>query len=39
MLVVAQWQGTVTVWSFAREAPIEAMVRRNLTLLLNRISG
>ena len=30
MLVLAQWQGTLTVWSFTREAPIEDMVRRNL---------
>lgn len=30
MLVVAQWQGTLTVWSFTREAPVEDMVRRNL---------
>lgn len=34
MLVLAQWQGTLTVWSFTREAPIEDMVRRNLTELL-----
>ncbi len=33
-LVLAQWQGTLTVWSFTREAPIEAMVRHNLTELL-----
>lgn len=30
MLVVAQWQGTLTVWSFTREAPVADMVRRNL---------
>lgn len=34
MLVLAQWQGTLTVWSFTREAPIEEMVRRNLTEFL-----
>jgi AcrR family transcriptional regulator len=34
MLVLAQWQGTVTIWSFTREASIEKMVRRNLTDLL-----
>jgi hypothetical protein len=34
MLVLAQWQGTLTVWSFTREASIEDMVRRNLTELL-----
>jgi AcrR family transcriptional regulator len=34
MLVLAQWQGTLTVWSFTREAPIEDMVRRNLSELL-----
>lgn len=34
MLVLAQWQGTLTVWSFTREAPIEDMVRRNLRQLL-----
>lgn len=30
MLVLAQWQGTLTVWSFTRDAPMEVMVRRNL---------
>lgn len=34
MLVLAQWQGTLTLWSFTREAPIDVMVRRNLRALL-----
>ena len=34
ILVVAQWQGTLAVWSFTGEAPIEEMVRRNLRALL-----
>lgn len=34
MLVLAQWQGTLTVWSFTRDAPVEVMVRRNLRELL-----
>ncbi len=34
MLVLAQWQGTLTLWSLTRDAPIEVMVRRNLRALL-----
>ena len=34
MLVLAQWQGTLTVWQVEREAPIEVMVRRNLRTFL-----
>lgn len=34
MLVLAQWQGTLTVWSFTHETPIEDMVRRNLSEFL-----
>jgi AcrR family transcriptional regulator len=34
MLVLAQWQGTLTVWSFTRETSIEDMVRRYLGELL-----
>jgi AcrR family transcriptional regulator len=39
MLVLAQWQGTLTVWSFTREAAIEDMVRRNVTAVLARRSS
>jgi AcrR family transcriptional regulator len=38
MVVLAQWQGTLTVWSFTREAPIDDMVRRNLTELLKTLT-
>lgn len=36
-LVVAQWQGTLTVWSFTRPGPIQAVVRRSLDTLLGRL--
>lgn len=29
-LVLAQWQGTLTIWSFTRQAPVRTMVRRSL---------
>jgi AcrR family transcriptional regulator len=32
--ILAQWQGTLTIWSFTRQEPIQAMVRRNLDDLL-----
>lgn len=34
MLVLPQWQGRATVWSFTPEAPIEDLVRRYLRELL-----
>lgn len=33
-LVVAHWQGTLTVWSFTRPAPLDEFVRRSTTSLL-----
>lgn len=36
-LVVATWQGTLTVWSFTREAPVVDTVRRTLEDLLGRL--
>lgn len=39
MLVLATWQGTVTVWSFTRDAPIDEMVRRHMAELLQLGSG
>jgi AcrR family transcriptional regulator len=36
-LVVATWQGTLTVWSFSREAPVVDTVRRTLEDLLARL--
>jgi AcrR family transcriptional regulator len=36
-LVVAHWQGTLTVWSFTRPGPLGAFVRRSLDDLLRRI--
>lgn len=36
-LVVAHWQGTLTVWSFARPGPLQAFVRHSLDELLRRI--
>lgn len=37
-LVVAQWQGAVTVWGFTREAPIDEVVRTMLRALLRRLT-
>lgn len=36
-LVVAQWQGALTVWSFTRRGPVDAFVRRSLDTLLDRL--
>jgi hypothetical protein len=36
-LIVANWQGTLTVWSFTRPGPIQAVVRRSLETLLGRL--
>lgn len=36
-LVVAHWQGTLTVWGFTRRAPLPDEVRRTLTVLLERL--
>jgi AcrR family transcriptional regulator len=36
-LVVATWQGTLTVWSFARDAPVVDVVRDTLEELLGRL--
>lgn len=36
-LVVAHWQGTLTVWSFTRPGPLPAFVRANLDDLLRRL--
>jgi AcrR family transcriptional regulator len=39
-LVVATWQGTLTVWSFTRDAPVVDVVRHTLEELLGRpLSG
>jgi AcrR family transcriptional regulator len=39
VLVIAHWQGTVTVWGFTRPGPLPAVVRGALELLLERILG
>jgi AcrR family transcriptional regulator len=36
-LVVATWQGTLTVWSFTRDAPVVDVVRHTLEELLGRL--
>jgi AcrR family transcriptional regulator len=36
-LVVAHWQGTITVWGFTQRAPLPAEVRRSVTALLERL--
>ena len=36
-LVIAQWQGTLTVWSFTRTGPLRALVRTSLESLLERL--
>jgi AcrR family transcriptional regulator len=38
-LVVAHWQGTLTVWSFVRGAPVTTAVRLALQDLLARLTG
>ena len=35
-LLVAQWQGTLTVWGFTRAAPLPEMVRSAIEQLLAR---
>ena len=35
-LVVAQWQGTLIVWSFTRSGPLPTVVRRSLEAFLDR---
>jgi AcrR family transcriptional regulator len=37
-LVVAHWQGTVTMWSFTQVGPLPDVVRRSLDDLLDRVS-
>ncbi len=36
-LVVAHWQGTLTVWGFTRPGPLPGVVRRSMEELLARI--
>jgi AcrR family transcriptional regulator len=36
-LVVAHWQGTLTLWSFTRPGPLPAFVRQSLDELLRRV--
>jgi AcrR family transcriptional regulator len=38
-LVVAQWQGAVTLWAFTRHAPLAEVVRTSLTDLLHRMGS
>src|SRR5690606_21425283 len=38
-IVVAHWQGTLTVWAFTREAPLADVVRAGLEDLLDRLAG
>lgn len=38
-LVVAQWQGALTVWGFTREAPLDEVVRTMLRDLLRRVTA
>jgi AcrR family transcriptional regulator len=38
-LVVAHWQGTLTMWSFTRRGSLQAVVRRSLETLLMRVLG
>jgi AcrR family transcriptional regulator len=37
VLVVAQWQGILTVWAFRRDEPLRTAVRRSLEQLLDRL--
>jgi AcrR family transcriptional regulator len=37
MLVVAQWQGTLTVWGFRRHAPLPDAIRASLEELFERL--
>jgi AcrR family transcriptional regulator len=36
-LIVAHWQGTLTVWSFTQPGPTDTFVRRSLDTLLDRL--
>ena len=36
-LVVAHWQGTLTVWGFTRAGRVDRVVRRFLEALLDRL--
>ena len=36
-LVIAQWQGTLTVWSFLRHAPLKDAVQTSLEDLFTRL--
>ena len=36
-LIVAHWQGTLTVWGFTRPAPVDETARRFLDALLDRV--
>lgn len=38
-LVVAQWQGTLTIWGFERQAALPAAVRRSITTVLERLGA
>lgn len=38
-LIVAHWQGTLTVWGFTRSGPLPVVVRRSLEQLLERLIG
>jgi AcrR family transcriptional regulator len=38
-LILAHWQGTLTIWSFTRHEPVQVMVRQNLDDLLERLLG
>jgi AcrR family transcriptional regulator len=38
-LVVAHWQGTLTVWAFTRDGPLPQAVRSTVTELLTRIGA
>jgi AcrR family transcriptional regulator len=37
-LVVAQWQGTLTIWGFTRQAPLDELVGAMLRDLLRRVA-
>src|SRR5215510_16505291 len=37
-LTVAYWQGTLTVWSFTREAPVVTVVKESLDKLFKRLT-
>jgi AcrR family transcriptional regulator len=39
ILVLAQWQGTLTVWAFTRRGTVRAAVRRSIDDLLTRLGS